>query len=249
MSDQLTKLQQQIQAYIFSPDNKQTATTLVTDPERLEIYVDMYRERLSEMLRQEFPATQGLIGEQDFETIINEYISAHPSREAIIDNFPQFFPAFIQEKTIAHDMACFEWAMSKAMSVADIETLDQQDLVAIPQEQWPELTFSFHPSLQLIYTPFNLIEIWLAHRDQQTIPVSSHSDEPSLIIVWRQGIEIQFRQLESMQQLCLESAIAGDKFATLCEHLSGHMDEAEVAQTAINELVTWLGSELLISIC
>ncbi|MBL8859976.1 MAG: putative DNA-binding domain-containing protein [Planctomycetes bacterium] len=102
--------------------------------QRVEIYSDMYFERLVEILSEEYSAVCSLAGHDDFRRMARAYLREHPSRHWSLNNLGRKLPEFlagkfrISRKALLHDIARMECAMSIAFD-AEIDTVLTSDAV------------------------------------------------------------------------------------------------------------------------
>ncbi len=64
--------------------------------DRLEIYRDAYRARMTESLAEDFPRVQENIGENEFDQLAWSYIQEQPSRFASLAEVSQHFPKYLE---------------------------------------------------------------------------------------------------------------------------------------------------------
>ena len=67
-------------------------------------------------------------------------------------------------------MASFEWGLSLAFDAEDAPILTLQDLAAIAPENWADLRFQFHPSMQLFMFKWNVLRVWQALNIEESPP-------------------------------------------------------------------------------
>ena len=63
--------------------------------ERLGIYARMYRDRIVEALREDFPRVAAVVGEERFQALAGSYLAGHPSAHPSLRHFGRGLPAFI----------------------------------------------------------------------------------------------------------------------------------------------------------
>jgi hypothetical protein len=69
---------------------------------------------------------------------------------------------------------------------------------------------------------------------------------PVFLLVWRQGTQVYYRELELPERAALEVASRGADFATVCEAFTSWFDGGDPT-TAINGILTrWLADALLV---
>ena len=249
----LAKLQADFQAYLFD-DIKGAAfkTQIINDKKvgvkkRLGIYYDAYRLRIIEALSNAYPHLKNLLGDDLFESTACAYIDLYPStyrnmrwyggqmNEHLRKNLPQH--------PIAAEMAAFEWALGLAFDAEDVLNLTLQDLAEIPPENWADLRFKFHPSVQLLALKWNVLLTWQALNAEETPPAAVQINEPCL--VWRKDLNSHYRSLELAEYAAIQQVIAGESFGELCEQLQENASEEAATMQAAQYLAGWLNEGMI----
>ena len=249
----LAKLQADFQAYLFD-DIKGAAfkTQIINDKKvgvkkRLGIYYDAYRLRIIEALSNAYPHLKNLLGDDLFESTARAYIDLYPStyrnmrwyggqmNEHLRKNLPQH--------PIAAEMAAFEWALGLAFDAEDVLNLTLQDLAEIPPENWADLRFKFHPSVQLLALKWNVLLTWQALNAEETPPAAVQINEPCL--VWRKDLNSHYRSLELAEYAAIQQVIAGESFGELCEQLQENASEEAATMQAAQYLAGWLNEGMI----
>ena len=123
---------------------------------RLEIYHYAFWARQRESLAEDFPRTRSLVGENEFETLVQAYLTAHPSRWSSLAELGREFPGFLKTHN-SHatcpylaDVARFEWAEFEASYAPEPPERNLELLAGLTERDWNDVVFGFHPSVQLI---------------------------------------------------------------------------------------------------
>jgi hypothetical protein len=121
---------------------------------RFKIYFDAYRLRLAECLSSEYPALRDWLGDEEFGALVEAFIEANPSRHPAAQDYCRELPDFMRlaplwrERRGDIDFATFERALSVAFDAADAPQLAIDRLAQFAPDNWPDLTFAFHPSVK-----------------------------------------------------------------------------------------------------
>jgi hypothetical protein len=253
----LRQIQEQLQAYLLTNDTQ--IAECVTQPAedeivaRLDIYSNAYRLRLFEVFELEYENLKKIMGEDEFAKMAFSYIDAYPSQHFSIDKLTRQLPQFLSEdkfyrkKPYLAEIAELIWFLSRSIDASDAPVLKQEDLAAIPQEQWGDIHFTLHPSVKFLTQKWNALAMWQsAVADSKALQVKKHA-EPAFCVVWRRGIESYFNPL-TKEEVCMLDALQKNlSFADVCEKLLDFFPEEEVAAFAVNCLVKWLNDGMLSS--
>ena len=254
----LAKLQADFQAYLYDDgsliDGAGAAfkTQIIDDKKvgvkkRLGIYYDAYRLRIIEALSNVYPQLKNLLGDALFDKTARAYIDLYPSTYRnmrwVGDKMATHLQQTLPQHPIATEMATFEWALGLAFDVEDAPILTLQDLAEIPPENWADLRFKFHPSVQLLALKWNVLQTWQALNAEETPPAAAHINEPC--VVWRKDLNSHYRSLELAEYAAIQQLIAGASFGELCEKLQENASEEEATMQAAQYLAGWLNEGLM----
>lgn len=277
----LAAVQADFQNYLMSPsygDFEKLKNTMLThtsqkfglDAEsRLEIYYDMYRLRMLDVLFADYPKLVGIMGEEQFTRAFLHYLMHYPSTHYSVRPFGARLAKFLSEfepfcfKSYYAEMAKFEWALSLTYDAAEVEHLNFDKLKNIAPEAWIELKFKLQPSVNLMTLEYNVVETWQKLDAQKIMPAQDDEsvlerypeEKPELLIekfpspqtyvVWRKDLMARFQTLSTEQYFMLEAINQGLNFSELCEKLITVMDEETVPSFVIHHLAEWLEMDVL----
>ncbi len=213
----------------------------------LAIYHNAYRARLLETLRGDFPAVLAWLGEEVFAQLAAAYLQAHPSEHFSLRWLGARFPAFIEASEHAaacSELARLEWAFTLAFDAPAGNPLTLEQMAALPPAEWPNLRVTWVPSVQRLPHTYNSLALWRAAKGDEPLPASERLPASLLCLVWRQGLQGQFRTLAADEaQALLGMTERGWSFAELCLSLEP-LHEQPAAQAA-GWLKQWLSEGLL----
>jgi hypothetical protein len=194
-----------------------------------------------------YPILKALLGDDLFEQAARLYIDQYPSTYRnmrwVGDKMSEHLQANFPQYPIAAEMATFEWGLSLAFDAEDAPILNLQDLAAIAPENWADLRFQFHPSMQLFIFKFNVLRVWQALNAEQTVPKVSEINEPC--VVWRKDLNSHYHSLDIAEFAAIQFVIAGASFGELCEKLQENVSEEEATMLAAQYLSGWLNEGLM----
>jgi hypothetical protein len=253
---QLSKLQTDFQSYLLGNTDADDLKKYIVDDEtigaskRVGIYFDAYRLRILETLQTHYPKLHALLGDDLFEKSARSYINAFPSEHRnmrwVGNEMTGHLSETLSEHPVAAEMASFEWSLGLAFDAADKPTITINDLASIPFESWGELTFKFHPSVQLLNIEWNIIPIWQALDEDVVPPAPSQTHTPCL--VWREDLNSHYRSIDAAEFDALQLLMGGASFGDLCEHCQLQRNAEEATQQAANFLAAWINAELLLKV-
>ncbi len=254
MKTDLESLQRLIVRLIASPGAEPAGTAdsiIVSDRRldarrRIEIYSTAYFQRLLDVMREDFPATRTVVGDEIFARLVRQYLAAHPPSEPSVFGVGRFLPGFLaahnEIENFVSDLAALERATIEVFHGPDAAALSADAMRAIAPERWPALVMRTHPALKLLDCRFDVGPALRAFSDgaQWSRPVAT----PVSIVVWRQGSQVYYRTLEPGERDALGLAMEGAAFAAICAAASEKI-EGEPVEAINRMLARWLSDGLL----
>lgn len=252
----LAKLQQTFQQRVLDPKQTTLPTWVSAEgraaPEaQLLIYTGAYRARLTEVLAEDFPSIVNAIGDDNFETLAEAYIEAHPSRYFSLRDFGDHMADFLaaaddyKDKPWLSELAVFERTLGRAFDAADAPIFTEKEMAAIPAENWGDLRFILHPSVHRLDFVWDAPSMWKVLTDDKPKEVAAELGEPVAWIVWRQDLMTKFRSLDKEEQIVLDALCKGATFDEACIALSTLITEYQVPLHIATLLKGWISQELI----
>ena len=272
----LAELQSLFQAAVLTGDAEDGALLDVIAPPReadrptmMGVYVNAYRLRLAEFLDEDFPALRVLLGDDEFEALVEAYIDENPSRLRNARWYTTRLPEFMQESenwsanALAIGLALFERALTDAYDAADAPALSIETLAEFSPQDWPRLGFTFHPSLRLIEVAAGVLDAYAAatadEQDEEAARADeedegaledrpSDASESETIAIWRADLDPAYRQIDPDEHLALFEAMAGQSFGDICQLVAFQNEGQSATERLARFLVTWFSEGLVIGV-
>lgn len=253
----LPHLQNAFQGFLLhANDADDIANSIVSDAkassqQRLDIYAHAYRMRLSETLEQDFEALHTLLGDDQFHALCLSYLQAHPSQHYSLRYLGQHMSSFLRthdlyaRQPVLAELAAFEWAMTDAFDAADSKVVSLHELAGFAPEQWGELRYSAHPSVQRLELWWNVTDIWRATRQGEEPPAPQRGELGATWLIWRQELKTYFRSLSIEEVWAWQAACAGHNFGEICNGLCQWVNEETIPATAASLLQRWINDGLI----
>ena len=243
MSPSLAELQRAVAAHILRGDGP-TIDDWVLVPAgvdvatRLAVHTHGYPARVTESLREAFPATANILGEGSFAALAARYLAHIPAELRNLNDVGAALPAFLQSDGLRHDLpflpdlAELEWAVTLCFH-AKLETpFDASVCSGWGMEDWARARIEFQPGLALVRSPWPLRELReTRHSERSEIDVDL-VDRPDRVLVRRQGYEVVVESIGDVEADAIERLRAGASLGDTTARLAG----AGVAAGALVEL-------------
>ena len=220
---------------------------------RVDVYRHAFRARLVAALADNHAVLQRAMGDAAFTALGTAYVDHCPSTTPSIRWYGDRLAAFMRsrEDLVPHaalvDIARMDWALRKAFDAADAPSIGRDALAGVAPERFDALRFEPHPSVQLLSLDWTVEPAWRALREHDP---AAGGDEPELpapeahrhtLLVWRKGLETQWRSLTPLAASLMAAAVQGRCFADICAIAAQQLGDPEGAAPATAEaLQQWL---------
>jgi hypothetical protein len=254
----LRQLQRELQSHLLGEpsaiaDAIVDAPPLPT-PARLAIYSNAYRVRLIEALDDTYPILHGVLGDEVFGALGEEFVAAHPSVHRSIrwygGELPEFlgrYPPYAEQPILA-ELALLEWTLAEVFDAADAEAKSRAAFSAIDGSAWSELQFEFHPSLRRLHFHWNTTAVWQAMSRDEAPPDPACAEHSVPWLLWRQNLQNYFRSMAADEAVALDAALRGENFSEICAALAEWLPDEEIPLRAATLLGTWADSGIIVGI-
>ena len=215
----------------------------------LAVYRHAVGATLTAALRDSFEKTHAWLGDEAFDAAAAAHIQNRPSTSWTLSNYGEGFEATLADlypyDPEVAELAWLDWSLRCAFESPDPAEIDPG---ALAEVDWDAAILCFAPKPAWRTIATNAAAIWSALSVGEAPPAAANLDAPAALIVWRQGLEPRFRTINGVEQAALESALAGDDFATVCEVIARADPVADPAQRAGEMLGQWLGEGLVVGV-
>ena len=218
---------------------------------RADIYRNGYRLRLRDAVDTDHEILGRYLGDEMFDRMVEGYIDRYPSRYTTLRLFAEHLPEYLRatapfsDHQVLAELAAFERALLFAFDAPDEGRESADVLVELPAERWPAMRLRFHPSMQLFLANWNSVEIWQALKAERE-PPPAVSGQARHWLLWRNEERVtEFRPLDFSEHEVLQSALAGNEFAALCEQLTEWYAPEQVGEEALRLLQAWLAQGIV----
>lgn len=254
----LAELQLALQDFLLDKKVDASELTLETPnfskQERLHIYHEAYRLRLIDALRNDYPALETYIGEDEFISLTAEFIAKYPSHHPSLRWLGEKLPDFLrkhahwQEHIEVVELAEFEWRQVMAFDAADTSLATLDELRTLPPEQWMTLKLELHPSLQLMHCYSNAPTLWNSLTKDKSAVAIELTQEKQAWLMWRENLQVVYRPIDTAEAWALNAFLTQKNFADVCEGLCEWFAAEQVPAQVAQYLQHWIRGGLVIEI-
>lgn len=215
----------------------------LTTKESMDIYLNGYIARLTEVLGEHFQCCWKILGDETFMEICAEYIKKHPSTEWNINRYGKAFPALlashsaIEDYPFLADLATLEWRKQDLFHKKDFKGLAPDKVPPLNEKSRIKLV----SSLEIGTSAFNLPAIFTAAKSEEG-QFPDNWEETASWIMYKNDYQVYLHQISQCSYQLMYSLTTGK---TLNEALLKFEANAESTQDLTGEvqkLFQWLAS-------
>jgi hypothetical protein len=209
---------------------------------RLAIYASAYTLRLTEALRESFPALVQTMRPAPFDAMARAYVAAQPSHHASIRWFGAQLADHLQARgsALLADIARWEWTLGTVFDGPDAAPVGLDAVSSFAAADWPSLQIDFCHNLQRVAVRVDAVQAWRAATSatDDTPPGPRHAGIEWL--VWRRDLATSFRSLLPDEAWAFDAVRGGATFGELCEGLAMRAGAQSAPAHAASLLKQWL---------
>ena len=218
---------------------------------RVDIYANMYFYRILDALKEDFPATLAVLGDDNFHNVVTGYLIEHPPTDPSITHSGSHLADYLRDHPMREDvpyiadLAKLERATVEVFLGPDADTLDADALRAVAVEDWPAMNLKLHPSAQILALDWRVSDLLRAVEEHRPWnPAKQHAVK---VLVWRANARVFHRDLDPTEANALEAAAHSATFAEICEVVAAKAGDQDSVGTMNQMLSRWLSDGLLTS--
>ena len=250
----LRKLQHEFLGYLLDDAELEIVRRIESTPQRsaeqrMALYGNAYRLRLKEALSTDYERLHSYLGDELFETLMDQYIDRYPSHHPSLRYFGQHMVKLVEslepfcQLVEVAEISRIEQAFADSFDAADCQSVSLAQLAQLQPEAWGNLTLRFHDAVHLLPQQYNSFQIWKALSNEHTPPQKMVDDTTWLI--WRQDMVSRYRALENAELIALTIAHSAGSFADVCAVLMDYYSEQETPQRAVGLLQQWINDQMV----
>lgn len=197
--------------------------------EQLEIYREQFWLRHTASLVEDFPGVGGILGQEDWERLVEGYLAAHPPESFTLRELGRHFPEYIRNhddlphRPLCTDMARLEWRFIELFDAPDHAPLDLQKVLSSAPGALEDGRIVLSPALALLavdYPVAALRERLLARRNAEgeRAPIEIPERSPEHLVLYRGADRrLYHRPIFPEAFALLEALGRGEPLVTACQ--------------------------------
>lgn len=210
--------------------------------EQVEIYRQQFWLRHTSALVEDFPGLGGIIGQQAWERLAEEYLEKHPPTSYTLRDLGSHMPehveqaSYLEHHELCIDMARLEWRYIELFDAPDVAGLDPEKLAAIPLEAWERARITLNPALALLRVRYPVAELRHALKEAKgQVPIPPPAAQN--LVLYRLQRNLYHRSVAPAAFALLEALREDAPLVTACERAVAA--EPEDAARLEQQLFAW----------
>ncbi len=209
---------------------------------QLGVYVNAYRWRLFDIVAEDYPVLKAYLGDERFELLINDFISAVPPQHFNVARYAELLPAYQQTHAthdiFARELCALETTIAQLADAPETEALTPAHLVDMTPEMLMEARLYPRKALLLLVFGHPVNNYYKAVKEETLLPAIA--PQPSFLAVFRHDDVVWRMDLEEQEYQLLSALVAGSTVGVAL----GTLDESAAAN--ISEYFSrWMRNGLL----
>lgn len=211
--------------------------------EQLAIYQTSYRIRLKQAITTDYPCLAKAMPADDFNQLLDRYISTTPSTSYNLDFYPLNFWSFVRDHhTVAcSEIATLEGAIAAAFILPDSTPLNSSELSTLSPDELEHTHFKLRRASRLLQFHYNTEATLQAFR--QNIPAPERSLQDHYLLIYRHNNEVQRHPLDAVEYQLLCAIHKGDNFKTAIATVlknNAALNEEQIASLIARWFPRWI---------
>ena len=189
------------------------------DLRRLGVYRNGFLKACGEALRANYPTVDRLVGADRFPALVRPYVEANPPRSADLAEYGEHFARYIEETCVQHQLgylssfAVLDRAWSEVYFAADepegTATTAPPDRCSGDTEALTGLRGRLAPWVRLVSLDHVALDAWSRLREGALDERTEVSRAPQVVLIWRDGADVRFRELSHPEHRFIGDFAAG----------------------------------------
>jgi uncharacterized protein (UPF0276 family) len=179
---------------------------------QLGVYVNAYRWRLFDVVAEDYPVLKAYLGEDRFESLINDFITAVPPQHFNVARYAALLPAY-QHTHPSHDavsgeLCLLETAIAQLADAQETEVLTPEYLTGMTPDALMASRLYPRKALQLFAFSYSVNHYYNAVKEETKL--TAITQQPSYLAVFRHEDVVWRMDLEDQEYQLLSALFAGE---------------------------------------
>ena len=252
----LRELQRALSAHIVAGDGPPLDSWIRVpagaDPAaRVAVYTEGYPARVTEALRESYPALANILGDGSLAGLSERYRRVLRGEPTNLNDVGADLPDFLRGDRLTErlaflpELAALEWAVTRSFHAAACAPFDPVDCKSWSIEDWQRARIRFQPGLALLRSRWPLRALHATrNQDRDEIDVDLEQGG-ECVLVFRRGFEVAVEAVPPREADAIEAFRADSTLAEVSERLArdGALDD-----DVVELFQGWVSADLIASV-
>lgn len=212
--------------------------------EQLEIYREQFWLRHTSSLVEDFPGLGGILGQNDWEKLTEQYLLEVPLDSYTLRDLGQRLPeligraSWLPHQALCQDMARLELAYVDAFDAPDTGLLPPERLASIAEDELAGAVLVLACSVELLEVRYPVADLRRALRTAGDEPVAIPEPSPRCLVVYRRDLKLWDMPVSPVAYAFLSALKRGAPLGAAAEQ-AAFTPEAE--RELAEQIGAWLG--------
>jgi hypothetical protein len=219
---------------------------------RIAVYTEGYPARVTEALRESYPALANILGEGSLAGLSERYRGVLRDEPTNLNDVGAGLPCFLRTDRLTEQLAFLpelaelEWAVTRSFHAAAGDPFDPIDCKDWSIEDWQRAQIRFQPGLALLRSRWPLSALHATrNQDRDEIDVDLEQGG-ECVLVFRRGFEVAVEAVEPREADAVEAFRAGASLAEVSERLAR---DGALNDDVVELFQGWVSADLIASVC
>jgi hypothetical protein len=252
----LRELQRALSEHIVAGDGPPLEAWIRVPPgadpaARIAVYTEGYPARVTEALRETFPALANILGDGSLAGLSDRYRGALRDEPSNLNDVGADLPHFLRTDPLREQLAFLpelaelEWLVTRCFHAATSDRFDPLDCKSWSIEDWQRAQIRFQPGLALLRSDWPLRGLHATrNHDRDAIDVDLEQGG-ECVLIFRRGFEVVVEAVPSHEADAIEAFLADSTLAEVSERLA--RDDAR-NDDVVALFQRWVSEDLISSV-
>lgn len=220
-----------------------TGNDVLQPVDQVEIYRQQFWLRHTSSLVEDFPGLGGILGQRDWERLVEGYLEENSPRGWTLRNLGELMPAYVAKQSwlpqreLCEDMAQLEWAYIRLFDAAEAtKHLDPKKVASVAEDAWNRAVLELDPSLLRLSSRYPVArlrrDLRAAEESGASVPIPEPS--PQELVLYRHQRSMYFEVLSAAQAALYDALAEGMALVPAAEHaVAAHPDQASTIEAGV----------------
>lgn len=211
-----------------------------------KIYRNGFLKSGVDVLKNTYPVTQNVLGEQAFSELSRSYVQQHPSHQRTLVGYGEPLAKYLEQHTqvpYIRDIANLDRAWLNTLNAPDVSPITSENISNIANSGMDISELHLIPCeyVSILKTQYQLFELWVQLKSGHSLSEKIEL-EPSAqtILFWKESMTVRAIPINEGEQLFLQALYKGQLLGEAAAEVEHQVPDADMAEIFANFLLRGL---------